>query len=864
MTRAAALFAQVVQADPHSEQGWLWLGKTCPTSEQREYCLRRVLKLNPNNLEAKSQLESQWETPLPPPAWASPPPKEPFKQQDKPAPVVQSPAATPAPVRHPFEPIERPFFSEEPSPEEPYTPAEPDPQFMRNEFLYPEEKISPPPVVKAEAKVNHPTKAEPKKKKSNTLLFILVGFLITLIIGGIAAMFFILSGGMENLLPGSFIPIPTSLSIAALTTPQTSSAATQPSSPTLESPTALPTSKPMVSYTPILEKVNCPFDVPSGADVSCSYVVVPEDRTGDASHTIRLAVAVYHSTSSNPSSDPVLFLQGGPGGEAVKLSANAYDLLVAPFLGKRDFIAYDQRGTGLSEPALNCDELTKAYLQDVEGLIPITARGLVYSNAIVSCNGLMSAKGINLNAYTTVESAADIKDILSLLGYQKADLYGASYGTRLAQVVMRDHPEIVKSVILDSVVPVETNFFVKYPQGMEAGLKTLFNACASDPACNTAYPNLETVFWDLLSQLDAKPVTITTGNPRTGTVVQNVDGSTVMNIVLGSIKQSNLIYTAPQTIYRFKGGDFSTLIATQSSLPFGFEGINIGLYISMMCHEHILATTPAELQATTVTSKDIEEYAWLPFYGSAEQIFRTCKSWRATGPTLGENAPLTSDIPTLVITGKFDPTTPPMYAQQVASHLTHSYYFEFPNQGHVPTATDTSDCAMDTVISFLNNPSVEPDRSCLNKLRGIHFITPYTGDPALSLTTVDANGVTGKVPDNWASTGDGFFFRRESPFDITSVGYLEVNVSSSGLRDWFSMKAYGYRGFDTALIPAGNRKANDLNWTLYTSTSYGRPVDVAMADYQGRSLVVMSFSNSDEHDAIYKTVFLPMVDSVQP
>jgi hypothetical protein len=78
------------------------------------------------------------------------------------------------------------------------------------------------------------------------------------------------------------------------------------------------------------------------------------------------------------------------------------------------------------------------------------------------------------------------------------------------------------------------------------------------------------------------------------------------------------------------------------------------------------------------------------------------------------------------------------------------------------------------------------------------------------------------------------------------------------------MKAYGYRGFDTALIPAGNRKTNDLNWTLYTSTSYGRPVDVAMADYQGRSLVVMSFSNSDEHDAIYKTVFLPMVDSAQP
>jgi hypothetical protein len=369
---------------------------------------------------------------------------------------------------------------------------------------------------------------------------------------------------------------------------------------------------------------------------------------------------------------------------------------------------------------------------------------------------------------------------------------------------------------------------------------------------------------NLLSQLDAKPVTITTGNPQTGTIIENVDGSTVMNVIIGSIKESDLINTAPQTIYRFKNGDFSTLIATQSSLPYGFEGINIGLFISMMCHENILATTPQELQGIAVSSKDIEEYAWLPFYGSALDIFKDCKSWGATGPTLGENAQLSSDIPTLVITGKFDPTTPPMYAQQVASHLSHSYYFEFPDQGHVPTATDTSGCAMDTVVSFLNNPSVEPDRSCLNKMSGIDFLTPYTGNPALKLTKVDIGGATAEVPEDWKPSGDGFFFRNGSPFDITTVGLLIANVSSAELRNWISMKAYGYRGLDAAPTQAGSRKANNLNWTLYTSTSYGRPVDIAMADYRGQSLVVMSFSNSDEHDALYQTVFLPMVDSIQP
>ncbi len=863
LARAAALFGQVVQADPHSEQGWLWLGLCCSPPDRREYCFRRVLALNPNNTEARSQLDRMAGAAPITPAWALPTQNDIPKKQNKQPPV--EPLIKPA-VQRSDERTVPPFVAEVSRPQKPFAPVPPDvpaPESLRNALITPEEKRTPS-IVKAAAKVERPKTFEPKKKKPNNILVVLLGLIVILIMGGIAVLFIMLSGGLNNLMPGYFVPVPTSIPLAALLTPKNSLSPTISSSPTPGSPTSLPTSKPTVSYTPILEKINCPFDVPAGANASCSYVVVPEDRTGDPSHTIRLAVVVYHSTSSNPAPDPVLFLQGGPGGEAVKLSANAYHLLVTPFLGKRDFITFDQRGTGLSEPALNCDELSKAYLQDIEGLIPSSTRGLVYSNALISCSGLMSAKGINLNAYNTVESAADIKDILSLLGYQKADLYGASYGTRLAQVVMRDHPEIVQNVILDSVVPVETNFFVKYPQSMEAGLKTLFTTCAADPDCNAAYPNLETVFWDLLSKLDANPVTITTGNPRTGTVVQNVDGSTVMNVILGSIKESDLIDTAPQSIYRFKNGDFSTLIATQSSLPYGFEGINIGLYISMMCHEHILATTPEELQATTVSSKDIEEYAWLPFYGSAQNIFNACKSWGATGPEAGENAPVSSDIPTLIITGKYDPTTPPMYAQQVASHLSHSYYFEFSNQGHTPTATDTSECAMDTAIAFLDNPNVEPDRSCLSKLSAVHFLTPYTGSPAIKLTAVDLDGLTVKLPDNWTPTGDGFAFRGESPFDITSVGFLVANVNSAGLEAWFSSKAYGYRGLDTALVQAGLRQTNDLSWTLYTSTSYGRPVDIAMADYRGHSLVVMSFSNSDEHDAIYRTVFLPMVDSVQP
>jgi pimeloyl-ACP methyl ester carboxylesterase len=717
-----------------------------------------------------------------------------------------------------------------------------------------------------------------KKKKSNhagTIALVVVSLLLL----GLCALgigYLVLSGRIAGLLTPASIQIPTALVMptSAPTQPAASevpsaNAAAPSSAPAVSTPLPtslpMPTSLPTVTYTPTFESASCRFDVPKGAHVTCGYLIVPEDRAGDPTHTIRLAVAVYHSDSSQPAPEPVLFLQGGPGGQAVKLSAQAYSILVAPFLPQRDFIAYDQRGTGLSEPALNCNDLTKAYLQDIYGQILPDTRKIVYSNAFLSCQGQMSVGGTNLNAYTTSASAADVRDLLQVLNYPQVDLYGASYGTRLAQVILRDDPALVHAAMLDSVVPIETNFFAQYPESIQSALKQLFASCAADPGCSAAYPDLEAVFWDQVNRLDAKPVPLTIANPKTGTISESVDGSVFINLVLGSLKQSDLIATAPQTIYRFKAGDYSAVLAAETSLPFAFEGISAGLYISMMCHEHILATTPDQLQAAMGGPADIQEYAWLPFFGNAQDVYRACQSWHAVGPRLGENAPVSSDIPTLIITGKYDPTTPPKYAQQVAAHLSHSYYFEFPNQGHTPTAADVSGCAMKTAVAFLADPQVEPDRSCLNNLRPVAFIMPYTGNPPVELKNTQASGISVRMPRGWSDLGDGFYLRGDSPFDITEIGVMPVpGTTSAALLKWISQKAWGFRGLDAAPVWAGQRTANGLKWTLYTASSYGRPADIAMADHNGSSILVLAFSNIDEHDAFYRTIFLPVLDSVQP
>lgn len=790
-TKAANIFAQVVKKYPNSEQGWMLLANSVSDAKQRDYCLKRVLEINPYNVDAKNAL-----TPL-----ATPPSVSASSTFDSPQTFTPNTSA-------PF------IINEEPQ----------------------------------NKKQNTQRKKKDNKIIQNTILASVVIVICTSIIG-----LTILFGPSINLFPSKNLP-PSSLTAIPLAPTWTPTAI-------IESNEPLPTPMPTLAYTPTFAESACQFETPNGIRVTCGYVTVPESRTNNPTDAIRLAVAVFHSTSSNPNPDPIVFLQGGPGGQAVKLSADAYEYLVLPFINERDYVTFDQRGTGLSQPALKCDELDKVYRQDIYGNIESSTRELVYENAFLSCGGLLQTNGTNIPAYSTIESAADLKDIIKVLGYEKVNLYGVSYGTRLALVTMRNHPEIVRSAILDSVVPVELNMIHSYPEASASALSTLFNDCASSFACNTAYPDLETVFWNLVQELDANPITLTTSAYPIGTVTETVDGQYMMSTILGLIKSTYFIDSAPQTIYRVKEKDYSTLLAAQYSLPYGFEGIDPGLYISMMCREHVLSTTEEELQ-TTSERINIENMIWRPFYESLPEMYSACKTWGAQGPDLGENDAVLSDIPTLIVEGAYDPATPPFYGKLVAQNLPNSFYYEFPNMGHAFLNDDPEGCAMQLAKGFLKNPIVQPNGTCINDLKKINFLVPYTGEPPIELESVRSFGMTVNAPKDWYYD-EGFFVRYSSPFDMTQVGAFRALISVQELKDYFSSSIYGYRGLDGAPSEAGIINANGYTWKLYYATSNGRPVDIAAAQDGSTSLIIIMFTHPDEHDAFYRTLFLPMINSAR-
>jgi len=717
LEEAAILFARLVKEEPFSDQGWLGLGFCFSDNKRREYCFLRVLAINPNNPQARQAL-GLLENPI---SIDAP------NIQRQPAQVSAINPSQPLikPSITPFRPDGEPVAGKG----EPVPMQTGKPKAALNNSIIEEKEDNPVPISPEPIQKEKPVESSQKRKRSVkplTVIFLFTAILVLVCVAGIAYLY--LSGKAAQLLPANPAPtwtiavLPTLTATATSTnTPTATATATATPTPAPPTPTSTPAIKPTLVYTSSFTKAGCRFTPPAGVIVTCGYVSVPEDRSNPHSKTIQLAVAVYHSTSPNPASDPVIFLQGGPGGQAVLLSADSYATLVKPFLSKRDFITFDQRGTGISIPVLGCDEMENVYKQDIGGQIPTSSRDYIYTNAFRSCSGAMKIGGIELSSYTTLESSADLKDIVTTLGYKQVDLFGASYGTRLALVTMRDHPEIVRSAVLDSVVPVEAKLYDEDPIRYNSALQALFDGCAGDSRCNTTYPDLKTVFWDLVDQLDAKPVVVTAPLP-VGSNTESVDGADLIGITLALLKTTNLIAYAPETIYKVKGGDFSTFVAMQSSLPYEFEGINIGLYISMMCHEQILATTPHNLQTAMDSQHDIGRYFRLPFFGDAQAMFNTCKVWGAVAPVAGENDATVSDIPSLIIEGQYDPATPPIFGKQVASQLSHSYYMEFPNQGHTPTATDTSGCAFRTLRAFLDNPNQKPDMKCLSAIKGVDFI----------------------------------------------------------------------------------------------------------------------------------------------
>lgn len=456
-----------------------------------------------------------------------------------------------------------------------------------------------------------------------------------------------------------------------------------------------------------------------GETVRCGFLSVPESRTRNSERELELAVMILKARSDIPLADPILFLQGGPGGAALSTIEMWQDL---PWRDSRDIILLDQRGTGYSLPNLKCPEIYQEF--DI-------------ALGVTSCRNRLLREGHDLRAFNSVEDAADVADLRTALGIESFNLYGVSYGTRLALTVMRDHPGAIRSVVLDSTYPPQVNRLVEFGGNFDRALSRVFDACLESETCSQAFPDLEQTFLTTIEDFNDLALELDELDGLTLT------GSDLLGLYFQSMYSEAVIPNIPYSMTKLAEDDFWSAVLLLSGVVSGEEvdsgNANVlavfrvirelfkwfwrevqaeGVYFSTECQEDVPFQTLQEVlgQAETlqpVIGQFVED--------TGRDQFSMCRAWRVPPAGEVESQAVTSDIPTLVLAGSFDPITPPSWGKRAAKTLPNSYFFEFPNAAHGVFLS--GDCPVEMVEAFLKNPDVDPNGECIEELE-VEFYVP--------------------------------------------------------------------------------------------------------------------------------------------
>jgi pimeloyl-ACP methyl ester carboxylesterase len=461
--------------------------------------------------------------------------------------------------------------------------------------------------------------------------------------------------------------------------------------------------------TPRFEPAPCP--TPDLQAAQCGYLVVPESRSRRHGRTIRLAVAIVPAESGTPHPDPIVFMTGGPGAAAI---LDTPFLVAAKINLHRDLIILAQRGSLFSVPALNCPELDLFYSRQIGLVYDAPSTGRAQAEAARACRDRLVATGIDLSAYNTTENTADFDDLRRVLGVEQWNVYGYSYGSDLALSYLRDYPDHIRTVTIDSVVPPDIVSLPWTWSSAREGITTIFGACAADASCASRYPDLLGTFTRLVGELEAQPLVARVVTPQGGEPVQVVlDGGTLVNVLVGNAVKAPDV---PAAIYELAAGDPQRFLAARargSAVPEVPEQAH-GMTQSFVCREWEPYGSPDD-----ILHAGLQEFPSFPasvLINAPQLPFEQelCRAWNVPEGPASQRARVHSDIPALVVSGTFDAKTGAQWGRYAASTLSQSTYVRINGIGHWVIVQST--CAQEIFQSFLSSP-LSPDTACAAQTR---------------------------------------------------------------------------------------------------------------------------------------------------
>jgi pimeloyl-ACP methyl ester carboxylesterase len=458
--------------------------------------------------------------------------------------------------------------------------------------------------------------------------------------------------------------------------------------------------------------VLAPCEVPGAGEgakerARCGTYEVFENRAAKSGRRIKINVVVYPATGRDAAPDPLFYIPGGPGSSATE-DAPYVAPSYAKIRGRRDLVFVDQRGTGGSNP-LNCDlydpQVLQSYLGDYFPLEDVRR-----------CRAQLETKA-DLRLYTTHVAMDDLDDVRAALGYERINIVGASYGTRAAQVYLRRHGEHVRAVVLHGVSLTGQFMPRDFPRDAERALEGVLGECAADEACRAAFPALRAETKAVLERLLRGPVAVELKNAQTGEAIPlKLSRDLAAEAVRYMLYQPDAAGRIPLYIHSAARGDFAPL--ARAALLYRRQivatGSN-GMYLSVTCAEDLPWIKPGEGERNG-------ERTFLGDYRLRQQR-AACALWPRGEIPKGYSEPTRSGVPALILTGQWDPVTPPAYGDAAARFLTDSLHVVVPHGGHGFGGLAGIDCVENLVADFVERGTTKGlDPSCVNNIRRRGFL----------------------------------------------------------------------------------------------------------------------------------------------
>jgi pimeloyl-ACP methyl ester carboxylesterase len=440
-------------------------------------------------------------------------------------------------------------------------------------------------------------------------------------------------------------------------------------------------------------------------EAQCAYLDVPENRADPKKRMLKIHIALIASRSRKVEADPVVMLAGGPGqaaSEGFGQISRGFDRI----LEKRHVLLIDQRGTGLSHK-LDCDQETDPESDDaaMETLLA----------GVRQCAAELSKKA-DLRFYTTTDATLDLEDLRKAIGAPQLNLAGFSYGTRVAQQFAMHFPNSTRSLIIDGIAPNQLILGSEHAQNLEVSLAQHFNNCTSDPACKKRFGNPAETLAAVRAQLRLDERDVRINDPFTGKSKSvKLSHDSALGVLRFYAYNSQFAALIPLLLDEAKLGRIEPLLAqTQMSGEDLQSMISLGMHFSVTCAEDAEFLKISEADSETLLGNQLPS-----------MLIEACKIWPKGGRAKDFFQPLKSAIPSLLISGEYDPVTPARYGEDVIKNLSNARHIVVSKQGHINLSAG---CMPKIAARFLDTlKPADLKTKCVARIKPAPFFLEFTG-----------------------------------------------------------------------------------------------------------------------------------------